>query len=330
MRRILLMGFCLCALAACVVAPQQTQNATLALTDHALADRIWDVRGERFIDTAQLLEKVVQSEYLLLGETHDNPVHHRYQADMIDALAARRRSAVVAFEMIDDKQGALLAGRKFDSVDALITTLNQAKTTWDYARFYRGVFDSALKAGFGIVPASLAREDIMAVARQGGQQLPAGTQALVEAVTLGAQQEAESRREIESSHCGMLPESMVSAMMFTQRVKDAVMADRLLAHPDVDTRVLVAGSGHTRRDRGVPLYLSHQAADANMLSIAWAEVVPGADIATAYAEHWGGERLPFDYVWFTPRIERPDPCEGFRQHLHKKQQSKAAESEATQ
>jgi hypothetical protein len=40
--------------------------------------------------------------------------------------------------------------------------------------------------------------------------------------------------------------------------------------------------------------------------------------AEAYAKHWGAQQLPFDYVWFTPRVDRPDPCEQFRQHMKNK------------
>jgi len=324
MRKILPAAFCLIGLSACGLAPQKEEAPMLTLTDHPLVDRIWDVKGARFIDKAQLVEKIAHSEYLLLGETHDNPIHHRYQAEMIEALAAKHRSAVVAFEMVDEKQGQLLADKPVDSVDALIATLNQVKATWNYERHYRGVFDSAMKAGFGVYPASLARETIMETARHGDASLPADLKALLGTVRLSEEQEVGSRREIESSHCGMLPEAMVSPMMFTQRVKDAVMAERLMAYAEVDTRVLVAGSGHARADRGVPLYLKQKAADAGIVSIAWAEVAPEMDRATGYAEHWGSARLPFDYVWFTPRVERPDPCEGLRHHMQKKQDGEAA------
>jgi len=27
--------------------------------------------------------------------------------------------------------------------------------------------------------------------------------------------------------------------------------------------------------------------------------------------------LPFDYVWFTPRVDESDPCEKFREQLEK-------------
>lgn len=324
MRRILLICLYLFSLGACGLAPQKEEAVSLTLTDHVLVDKIWDVKGERFIDKAQLVEQITGSDYLLLGETHDNPVHHRYQAEMIDVLAAKRRSAIVAFEMINDKQGELLAGKTLASSEVLIATLNHVKATWDYEHNYRGVFDSVLRAGFGIYPASLDREAIMAVARHGEEPLAADTKTLLAAVTLSEEQEAGSRREIESSHCGMLPATMVAPMMLTQRVKDAVMAERLAAHREVESRVLVAGSGHARTDRGVPLYLKQKDPGARIVSIGWAEVVAGEEDARAYAARWGSERLPFDYVWFTPGQERPDPCEGMRRHMEKKQEAKPA------
>ena len=133
------------------------------------------------------------------------------------------------------------------------------------------------------------------------------------------------RKEIVGSHCGMDHEGMVSAMMLTQRVKDAVMMDSLLSDPvagtTVNTKVLVAGSGHVRKDWGVPKYLAQSRPDAKIVSMAWLEVVPEADAVVDYAQRWGGGVLPFDYVWFTPRNDRPDPCEQFRRHMEKRQSS---------
>ena len=114
---------------------------------------------------------------------------------------------------------------------------------------------------------------------------------------------------------------MVAAMMLTQRVKDAVMMSSLLDEANVQTRVLIAGSGHARKDWGVPKYLLQAKPDAKVIAVAWLEVVPEANVVADYAQRWGDGELPFDYVWFTPRNDRPDPCEQFRRHMKKRQAS---------
>ena len=104
-------------------------------------------------------------------------------------------------------------------------------------------------------------------------------------------------RDIIDGHCGAAPEAnRLAGMVAAQRARDAHMAF-VLRSPSV----LIAGAGHARRDRGVPLYLG----DSDVLSIAFIEVEPGKASPEAYAE-----RASFDYVWFTPRAARADPCAG--------------------
>ena len=56
---------------------------------------------------------------------------------------------------------------------------------------------------------------------------------------------------------------------------------------------------------------------AGVASVAFLEVRAAATAPSAYAEDWDGGRLPFDYVWFTPRIDDVDPCEKFRKDLER-------------
>ncbi|NIQ15929.1 MAG: hypothetical protein GTO02_16505, partial [Candidatus Dadabacteria bacterium] len=75
---------------------------------HVLIDRIWDVQGQKVIDKRQLIERILDADYILLGEIHDNIAHHSNQAWVIDNLAVQNRSTAVAFEMIDNEQGKLI------------------------------------------------------------------------------------------------------------------------------------------------------------------------------------------------------------------------------
>jgi uncharacterized iron-regulated protein len=75
--------------------------------------------------------------------------------------------------------------------------------------------------------------------------------------------------------------------------------------------VLIAGNGHVRRDLGVPLYLEAAAPEKKSCAVGIIEVQESSDDPAHYA---AGETpvQPFDYICFTPRRERPDPCEAFR------------------
>jgi uncharacterized iron-regulated protein len=75
-----------------------------------------------------------------------------------------------------------------------------------------------------------------------------------------------------------------------------------------DGAVLIAGAGHVRRDRGVPVHLARQVPDATIASVAFVEVDAAASKPGDYAARFGTETLPFDYVWFTPKADDDDPC----------------------
>lgn len=323
MKRFLLIMPSVLMLAACSLSPELSQKkpdtaSKMLLTDHPLAGKIWDVNAAQFINKQQLAGRIVKSHHLMLGETHDNQIHHQSQAWAINALHDHQRSAVVAFEMISQQQGQVIAGKKYDTSKSLIAGLDHIKTNWGYQQFYAGIFDAVIKADYAILPANFDRSKIMRIIREGESELSPDVKTILDDNALPADQVAASRKEIEGSHCGMINEKMTESMMLMQRAKDAQMALVLAGQDNVDTRVLVAGSGHVRKDRGVPFYLSSQDQKNNLLVIAWVEVQ--ADIADveSYAAQWGTHKLPFDYVWFTPRVDRPDPCEQFREHMESK------------
>jgi hypothetical protein len=103
--------------------------------------------------------------------------------------------------------------------------------------------------------------------------------------------------ELRAAHCGQVPGHVVIGMMRVQRARDAMMADRLAATSGRGGGVLIAGNAHVRRDRGVPWYLARLRPDARTVSIGLIEV--GGDLP-ALAD------LPYDYVWFTSRIDNAD------------------------
>lgn len=291
----------------------------MLLSEHVLAGKIWDVNAGKFTNKQALAGRIAESGYIFLGETHDNPAHHQGQVWAISQLAAAQRTAVVAFEMISQQQGQVIAGKKYTDSESLIAGLNHIKTNWQYQQFYSGIFNEALQAGYAVLPANFDRQDIMKFARKGESELPPKIKKILDEYPLSAEQAAASRKEIEGSHCGMINEKMTVAMMLVQRAKDAQMAQALLVDDKLNSRVLVAGSGHVRKDRGVPFYLPKNSEQKNVLTIAWAEVQPEVLDAEAYAKYWGAQQLPFDFVWFTPRVDRPDPCEQFRKHMKNKQ-----------
>jgi uncharacterized iron-regulated protein len=272
--------------------------------------RIWDVRGQRWVDEAALRQELAGARYVLLGERHDNPHHHALQAALVRALAAAGRKPVVAMEMLDLEQqpqvDAALVQAPQDP-DAFARAVEWESRGWDWA-LYRPVVAAALEAGLPLVAVNLSRTEAQRLARGGAASLrPEERARLGLDVPLPEAEAAELRAELQASHCGQLPENALEGMMLAQRARDAVMARRLVETDRGDGAILITGAGHARKDRGVATVLARLAPERTVRSVAFVEVSPAGE-----AQGLSPEEAPYDFLWFTPAVEREDPCAAFR------------------
>lgn len=285
--------------------------------EHPLAGRIWDTRAGRFVTSDAVVAKLAGARYVLLGERHDNPDHHRVQAALVRALIAAGRRPAVAFEMFTADDAAAisrhLAAAPRDAA-GLAEAVNWKRSGWPDWAHYQPIAQAALDAGLPVVAANLAPATARALARGQRASLPDGLAArygLEQPLPGGAQ--AALTAEIDRAHCGHIPAERLDGMVLAQRARDAVMADSLLG-AERDGAVLIAGAGHVRGDRGVPLYLRARAPEVTIATVAPLEVREEWTRPEQYAAVFDDGRLPFDWVWFTPRMDdgRGDPCARFR------------------
>jgi uncharacterized iron-regulated protein len=294
------------------------------LREHPLSGRIWRTSDGRFIDAAQVVADLRAASYVLLGEKHDNADHHRVQAWLVDSLIARGRRPALAFEMLTtDRKGALASYLANEDADAagLGEAVGWGETGWPDWALYRPIAQSALDSGAPILAAGLPRQTARAIAKKGVLALG------VERVrTLGLDHPMPPkhtvmlRTEIIESHCDQLPESMIDPMVTVMTTQDALMAHTLVTGEEMagrDGAVLIAGSGHARADHGVPWHLRRMAPGRSVTSVGLIEVESGMTEPAAYAAKFGGGRLPFDIVWFTPRADDRDPCDAYADQLER-------------
>ncbi len=289
--------------------------------DHPLVGRIWLPGSQRFIDRAALAERLAAADVVLLGERHDNPDHHRLQAWALAEIIAAGRRPLVAFEMIGPEQTAALdrhlAEHPGDAA-GLADALDWAHSNWPEWSNYQPLFAEAVAAGLPIRAANLARDTMRAVARN--QPLAAEMQRFYRLdQPLAPPLFTAMAEEIRQSHCGQLPEQAVGPMVDVQRARDAAMA-HALADGTPGGAVLIAGAGHTRTDRGVPLQLAALAPERRSFSLAFVEVDGEQADPAAYGEAFGAPSLPYDAVWFTPRANDDDPCAEMIEFMKRKQE----------
>lgn len=287
---------------------------------HPLVGKVWDVAGKRLVDDAALLAAARAARWVYLGEKHDNPDHHRLQAWVLEAIVRGGRRPALAMEQFDaEAQGTIDEARMNHpkDADAIATAVRWSESGWPPWEQYAPIVRVAVAAELPIVAANLSRGRARAIVRNGPDAM-----SLDERKRLGLDAkvdpkvEASLRAELNDVHCGMeMPPHVLDGMALAERARDATMADRMLeaaSQPRVDAVVLVAGSGHTRTDRGVPAALAARGRKEPGVSVAFVEVAKDVTDPAAYAEGWHAEALPFDFVLFTPRANDEDPCAGMK------------------
>lgn len=280
--------------------------ATLLDTDHPLAGRIWDPAEGIFVTPEQLLRRASMAETVLLGETHDNPRHHRLQAEILTSLLNRTAKPVLLMEQFDIDQQAAIDDERIERKD--IAPLMRG---WESSQ-YRPILEIARNHGLVLRAANLPREKLRPVVRDGYAALAAGeVERLALRATWDDAREKFMINVIEASHCGKVSAALRDGLVRAQRLRDATMADSVLGTIDRSQVVFILGRGHARRDVGVPRYLEIRRPGTRLLSIGMVEVSAGKIEPAEYESDRAGEGPAFDLVWFTPRAERPDPCLAF-------------------
>ncbi len=287
---------------------------------HPLVGKIWDPRAARFVDEATLTAAIASADFVALGEVHDNPDHHLLQARLVRAGTAAGRRPALAFEMLTaDQQPAIDAAlaRAPKDPDALAETWQASR--WPNFRYYRPILAAGLDVGLPIVAANLPREQVKGIVAKGKDALDEALRGrLAREEPIPDEMAAELRDEMEESHCGELPETMLDPLVLAQRARDARMAERMVTAGAGRGAILIAGKGHARVDRGVPALVAKDEPGKKVVGIAFEEVSDEANEPAGYEQDWGKGPLPFDFVVFTPATTREDPCAGMRRHMEKK------------
>ena len=285
--------------------------------EHTLVNKIWDVRQQTFVSQHEVKKALVKAHYVFLGESHDNPIHHELQNWALKALIKQHPSMGVAFEMIDNSQIEKIDWNTIANANALFDAIDWDKSGWPTRTLYHDIFQTVIDAKLPIYSANLPRDSLREVIAKSTAPTPE-IQQLLEQRPLTEKESDAMLNELRESHCNMLPERYVSGMITGQRVRDALMASSLLNHQNNSPAVLVAGKAHGRLDRGAPAFIRQQHPNAKMLSIGWHEVQSDKTTPNDYIAIWNSKTLPFDYVWFTPRVDRPAPCDEIKKFLDKK------------
>ena len=251
----------------------------------------------------QALAALRRADHVLLGEVHDNPIHHRERAALLAALADQRPTVV--FEQFARSADAALATPVGGDLEAWVARAGFDRQGWAWP-LHRPLVEAALAGKLRLRGGNLQRDEARQIARQGAAAAPPDLAAALAQPLPAAAAEALDRGLLDG-HCGQLPAAALPRMRDAQAARDAAMADALLraAADSATPTVLIAGNGHVRRDHGVPLWLARREPAAKVVSVGFLEAGADGGVPTS------AERTVYDIVWVTPRQPRPDPCAGF-------------------
>ncbi|HEX2679656.1 MAG TPA: ChaN family lipoprotein, partial [Polyangiales bacterium] len=259
-----------------VVAPSTFEWRAKLDRDHPLVGKIWDVKAGDFVEPERVIEEAAKVPYVLLGERHDNPDHHRLQARVVAELVKAVRHPQLVLEMLElEQQPAIdsFLAQPGASAAGFGAALGWEKTSWPAFADYQPIFEAAFAAKLPIKAGNIAQADAKALVKQGPSALaPERAQALSLDRAFPSALEAALVDELRASHCGKLPESLLAPMALAQHARDAQMAQVLGKAGPEEGAVLIAGGGHARLDRGVPYYLALATPAARVVSVGFREV----------------------------------------------------------
>ncbi|MBV4486572.1 ChaN family lipoprotein [Pseudomonas sp. SWRI153] len=260
-----------------------------------VSGEIRELRSGKALTAQQLLERLAAPERVIIGEQHDNADHHAAQLWLLQSLGEQRAQGSLLLEMLNtDQQVKVDAVRAAKSEPADLPAALAWQDGWDW-NLYGPIVRFALTQPYPLLAANLDNSEIRAFYRNPPALSGAHSNAVSVKDTL--------LQQIGESHCGLLPESQMPAMLAVQQQRDRRMAERILAAPAPS--ILLAGAWHARKDVGVPLHLSDLGAGEAPAVLMLAE--QGDAVTAAMA----------DYVWYTPAVPKPDYCEQMRKQFGK-------------
>ncbi|WKS99844.1 ChaN family lipoprotein [Gallibacterium salpingitidis] len=216
--------------------------------------KVFDVKQRAFISYDSFIEQLNQTHLILLGETHDQYLHHKAEQQLVADLLANKRLNSVMLEMLPSSQQAVLLKaqltlRKQQVKDStVVKQLLRWNDEWDW-RQYADLVTLVATSEIGLYGANLNQKEINTL-WSGAYPLNGN----ISTSTVVKQRLKNLMLSYASEHHSleMQPES-INKLVEIQQFKDRRMAETLIKQPKPS--VLIAGRYHVSKSFGVPLHL---------------------------------------------------------------------------
>jgi len=134
----------------------------------------WTIPGGGRVAAQEILSRAAREAVVLLGETHDNADHHRWQLNTIAGLAALHPRLVLGFEMFPRRvQGALDRWVAGELGEEEFLKASDWSRVWGYeTAFYLPLFHFARLNRIPMIALNVEREFVRTVGTKGLEAVP--------------------------------------------------------------------------------------------------------------------------------------------------------------
>lgn len=270
-------------LAASVVLAPAVRSEDQSKTDKACptAGAWLEPASGRQLAHSQVIAEAAEKAVVLLGETHDNAEHHRWQLSVLAGLRARRGALIVGFESFPRRVQPVLDSwvQGGQSAEAFLEEAEWPEVWAFDPGLYMPLFDFVRMHRLPMIALNVERKLVSKVGQEGWDAVPAEEReglsdpapaseayrrSLAEVYRQHSRARTEHSEGEEKPEEPSLEETMVEPafgrFVAAQLTWDRAMAEALAtAHRRTGnpTVVGIIGSGHLRHRHGVP----HQLAD---------------------------------------------------------------------
>ena len=216
--------------------------AARAVFDSSGAARTWE----------EALDDLATARVVAVGETHDDAGHHKLQAEVLTALAARTPKLAVAFEMVGyEDQATLDAFMSGALSEADFSSWWKANWGFDFA-LYKPIFDAAKAAGVPAYGLNAPRDVIKSVSKKGLSGLTPTERTRIPS-SIAESSDARYRDYVHEAVSGHgAPPASVGRMIQAMAVWNETMGEQIAIHAAEGRVVLViAGQGHMLYKAGI-------------------------------------------------------------------------------
>lgn len=218
-------------------------------------DKIFNTNINSELSFDEMIDDLRQKRIVLIGESHNNQLHHDVQLEIIEGLVNTGKPVVLALEMFNPEQNEKLAAWTSGTTDQN-TFLEQTEflTTWGHNyRYYKDIFDYAREAHIPIYGVNVDRKYATKISKNGLDSLSAeDLEAIPEIDTSNVEHKFLIKVMMEGLDATM-PDQFEN-LYCAQSLWDAAMGEGAITtaqkHPE-STVIVLAGSGHVIYNLGI-------------------------------------------------------------------------------